>query len=103
MGSDVASSPIVVSLVREVVSLVCSDSVLVHGESDEARHVLLLCPRLDIEADIDEDSIFSLWITILDHELAGHCRCHTLLHLKHHIDLLFAKVLLHLLCSHRVL
>lgn len=76
---------------------------MVNGKSHKVWDMLLLLPRLDVEADVDEHTFLLLRAAILEHELAGHGCGHTRLHFKHDVDLLLSEVLTRLFGRIRVL
>lgn len=87
---------IVLLLFVELLSLIRCKSLLAHCETHKARHVLLLLPRLNVEANIDEDAILGIWVSVLDHEGARHGCRHTFFLGEHDIDFVLSEVRLRL-------
>lgn len=87
---------IVLLLFVELLSLIRCKSLLAHCETYKARHVLLLLPRLNVEANIDEDAILGIWVSVLDHEGACHSCRHTFFLGEHDIDFVLSEVRLRL-------
>ena len=83
----------IVVLSMHALDLISRKLVLIDSKSNKARDMLLLLPRLDVEADVAQNALFLLWAAILDHELTGHGCSNTRLNLEHDIDFLFAEEL----------
>ena len=79
-------------VIRKFVNLVDGKIVLILSKSDKTRYVLLLCPRFDVKSDINEHTIFSLRISVLEHEGGCHAGCDTLAHLENCVDLMLSIV-----------
>ena len=96
MRAHMTSSTIIVSFISKVINFIGCKFVLTDCKSDKSWHMLFLCPWLDVEANVYKNSILGLGVSILNHKLACHGSCNTLIYLKHDIDFLLSKVLSHL-------
>ena len=79
-------------VIREFVDLIDSKIVLILSKSDKTRYVLLLCPRFDVKSNIHQNTVFSLRISVLEHEGGCHAGCDTLANLENCVDLMLSIV-----------
>lgn len=85
---------LLVVFLGEFIDLVNSQALLVDCKAHVSWDVLLLLPRLDVEADVDEDTILRFRVPILEHQGASQSSSDSILRFEYHVDLMLSKVLL---------